>query len=83
MVTFMSSGSMNGGVVTIPSALAFSSALIMMSMPDPKNIWLVPFTPILKASQTVSSPVVSTYKGEEMQKWSNLLMDNFVLDFPQ
>ncbi len=60
MVTFMSSGSMNGGVVTIPSALAFSSALIMMSMPDPKNIWFVPFTPILKASQTVSSPVVST-----------------------
>jgi len=53
-------GGTKGGTVT-PSAWALDKAEIMMFSPLPRNILLAPFTPILKASQTVRSPLLSTY----------------------
>ena len=68
---------MKGGKVT-PSAWALLSAVIMMSRPLPKNILLAPLTPILKASQMVTSPLdsVENESVSKMPSLTNLLMLN-------
>ena len=71
----MSIGWIKGGRVT-PSCWALLRAMIMMSRPLPKNILLAPLTPILKASQMVTSPLDSVEKESvsKIPSLTNLLM---------